>query len=140
MSTLTIGDMMVRDVKTLHEDDSLTLASWDMAVSEFRHLPVVDYARRVVGIISDRDVLRAVALRPGESLSVKQVMTRNVRLIAATATAMEAAGHMLESKRSAMPVVDASGVLVGIVTTTDFVELARRALAGLDVNMPHVRA
>ena len=140
MSNLTIRDMMVPNVKTLHEDDSIALAGWDMAVSEFRHMPVVDHARRVVGIVSDRDVLRAAAMHPGESLSVTQVMSRDVRLISVNSHAMEAAAHMLESKHSALPVVDADGILVGIVTTTDFVELARRALAGIDVNLPHARA
>lgn len=139
MPKLTIRDMMVANVKTLHEDDPVTLASWDMAASEFRHIPVVDYARRVVGIVSDRDVLRAMAQHPGMTMVVKQVMSRDVRVISAGAAAMEAAVHMLQSKHSAMPVVDGD-VLVGIVTTTDFVELARRALAGLDVNAPHARA
>lgn len=140
MSKLAIRDMMVSNVRTLREDDSLTLADWNMTILQFRHLPVVDHARRVVGIVSDRDLLRALADHPGEALSVRQVMTRDVRLIAANSPAIEAAAYMLESKHSALPVVDADGLLVGIVTTTDFVELARRALAGLEVNEPHARA
>jgi len=140
MAPLTIRDMMVPNVKVLHEDESLTVADWDMVVSEIRHLPVIDRDRRVVGIVSDRDVLHASAEHPGESLPIEQVMTRNVRVIPATMPAIEAATHLLESKHSALPVVDADGALIGIVTTTDFVELARRALAGHDVHAPHARA
>lgn len=141
MAQLTVRDMMVPNVKTLHEDDSISLASWEMVVLEIRHIPVVDRARRVVGIMSDRDVLLAAAKHPGEmTLSVEQAMTRDVRVISATTPAMDAAAYLLESKHGALPVVDAEGVLVGIVTTTDFVELARRALAGLDVSAPHARA
>jgi CBS-domain-containing membrane protein len=43
------------------------------------------------------------------------------------------------AKQNALPVVDDSRRLIGIVTTTDFLELARRALVGLDVQKPHVR-
>jgi CBS domain-containing membrane protein len=140
MGQLTIGHMMKTDVKALHEDDSLAAADWDLLVSEVRHLPVVDHARRVVGIVSDRDVLRAAAKRPGERLSVASVMTRDVQTCAPSLPAVEAVVQLLQAKRGALPVVDDQGVLVGIVTTTDFVELAHRALAGLDIQRPSAHA
>ena len=46
---------------------------------------------------------------------------------------------MLLSKHNALPVVDDDRRLLGIVTSTDFLELARRALSGLDIQQPHVR-
>jgi CBS domain-containing protein len=140
MPNLTIRDMMVPNVKALREDDSITLADWEMTIAELRHLPVVDAKRRVVGIVSDRDVLRTAAEHPGELIPVGEIMTREVFVIRETAPAIEAAQRMIASKRSSLPVVDTDGILIGIVTTTDFVELARRALSGLDVNVPHVRA
>jgi CBS domain-containing membrane protein len=140
MRTLTLGDMMTTNVKTMREDDSLSLADWGMVVSEVRHLPVVDGAGRLIGLVSDRDVLRASARQPTEPISVASVMTRDVQTCLPTMPAVEAAVQLLRSKHSALPIVDADGVLLGIVTTTDFVELARRALAGLDIQQPHARA
>jgi CBS domain-containing protein len=107
-----------------------------MVIGELRHLPVIDRERRVVGLVSDRDLLRSTA----QPASVASVMTRDVRAIGPDTLAIDAVEHLLRSKHGALPVVDAQGVLVGIVTSTDFLELARRALSGLDINQPHVRA
>ena len=137
MRPLTLGDMMTTNVKTLREDDSLTSADWEMVVGEIRHLPVVDGDGRVVGMVSDRDVLRSAGLH---RVSIGRIMSRDLRTGTPTTPALDAAVQLLASKRGALPVVDATGRLLGIVTTTDFVELARRALAGLDINEPHARA
>ncbi len=53
---------------------------------------------------------------------------------------VDAAGRVVGIQHSALPVVDDAGMLLGIVTTTDFVELAHRALAGLDIHQPHAGA
>lgn len=140
MRTLTLGDMMTTNVKTMREDDALSSADWDMVVSEIRHLPVVDGGGRLIGLVSDRDVTRASLRQPGEQISVASVMTRDVHTCLPTMPAVEAVVHLLRSKHSALPITDPQGVLLGIVTTTDFVELARRALAGLDIHQPHARA
>jgi len=137
MRPLTLGDMMTTNVKTLREDDSLTSADWEMVVGEIRHLPVVDGDGRVVGMVSDRDVLRSAGLH---RVSIGRIMSRDLRTGTPTTPALDAAVQLLASKRGALPVIDATGRLLGIVTTTDFVELARRALAGLDINEPHARA
>jgi CBS domain-containing protein len=140
MRMLVLGDMMTTNVKTMREDDSLSSADWDMVVSEVRHLPVVDAAGRLIGLVSDRDVLRASARAEVEQISVASVMTRDVRAYPPSMPAVEAAVDLLRTKHSALLITDDAGALLGIVTTTDFVELARRALAGLDVNQPHARA
>lgn len=127
---------MTTHVKTIYEDESISAADWDMVIGELRHLPVIDREHRVVGLVSDRDILRS-AVQPA---SIASVMTRDVRTIGPDAPAVEAVEYLLRYKHSALPVVDARGTLVGIVTSTDFLELARRALSGLDIHQPHVRA
>lgn len=136
MRPLTVAEMMTTSVKTIREDESISSADWDMVVGDMRHLPVVDRDRRVVGLVSDRDLMRAAA----QPSAVSAVMTRSVRTIGPEAPAIEALELLLHYKYSALPVVDGNQRLVGIVTSTDFLELARRALSGLDINQPHVRA
>jgi CBS-domain-containing membrane protein len=136
MRSLTVADMMTTSLKTIYEDESISAADWDMVVGELRHLPVIDRERRLVGLVSDRDLLRATV----QPASVASVMTREVRTIGPDAPAIVAVEHLLQYKHSALPVVDAHRVLLGIVTSTDFLELARRALSGLDIHQPHVRA
>ena len=136
MRTLTVADMMTTKLKTLHQDESINDADWDMVIGGFRHIPVVDEENRLVGMISDRDVLR----RPERGSMVTSIMTREVQTVSPSMPAREAVEQLLLSKHSALPVTDAKGTLVGIVTATDFLELARRALTGDDINQPHVRA
>jgi CBS domain-containing protein len=101
----------------------------DMAVGAFRHLPVLDDRGRLVGILSDRDILRALA-RP-KSTIVAEIMTRSPVTVKADAAAHTAATIMLDRKIGSLPVVNDDGQLVGLVTETDFLEVARRALLAL---------
>lgn len=136
MRPLTVADMMTTSVKTIYEDESIGAADWDMVVGELRHLPVIDRERRLVGLVSDRDLMRAT----DQPTPVASVMTREVRTIGPDTPAITAVEHLLQYKHSALPVIDQHRVLLGIVTSTDFLELARRALSGLDIHQPHVRA
>ena len=53
-------------------------------------------------------------------MRVRDVMTANVISVSAQATILEAARTMLRNRVSGLPVVDAQGRLVGIVTEGDF--------------------
>ena len=135
MHPLTVGDMMTTQVRTLREDESINEADWDMVIGGFRHIPVVDGEHRVIGLVSDVDVRHRI----NTGQSVTTTMSRDVHTVLATTPAIEAIEYLLMAKQNALPVVDERRTLIGIVTTTDFLELARRALVGLDVHKPHVR-
>ena len=100
-----------------------------MQVGVIRHLPVVDERGRLVGMLSDRDVLRALAGK--KTLRVADIMSRDLVTVQPDAPAHLAAGLMLEYNISSVLVVDEGETLVGVVTMTDYVELARRSLLGL---------
>jgi CBS-domain-containing membrane protein len=140
MRTLTARDVMTLHVKTVFADETITSADWDMAVNEIRHLPVLDRERRVVGMISDRDVLRAMIEHRGHAATVGDMMARVVKTVTPMTSAAEAVELMLRGRCHALPVVDEQRRLLGIVTATDFLELAHRALQGMAIDAPHVRA
>lgn len=126
---LRVSDLMSTAMITADASETVKEAHADMQVGVVRHLPVLDDRRRLVGMLSDRDVLRVVgAKRNGR---VADIMTRNVTTIRPDAPAHEAARMMLDLKIGSLPVVDDDGTLVGLVTQTDYLELARRALLGL---------
>lgn len=140
MHTLLVSEVMTTNLRTVYEDEAMNSADWDMAVNEIRHLPVVDAERKLVGLLSDRDVMRSMIEHRGRSVRVAEVMSRSVKTVPPDMSAVDAVELMLRAKCHALPVVDAQHQVVGILTSTDFLELAHRALSGIDVNRPHVRA
>lgn len=126
---LKVGDLMSTAVISVRTSDPVTEARVQMELGVFHHLPVVDDRGRLVGILSDRDLLRAARLHQPQK--VADVMTRDVVTVRPQEPAHRAAAAMLDHKISSLLVVDNAGTLVGVVTLTDYVELARRALLGL---------
>ena len=64
--SMQVADLMKQRVVTVEMDDSLSMAKSLMEKASIHHLPVVDSHQRVVGIVSDRDLLRAIlAQKPG---------------------------------------------------------------------------
>ena len=129
-----VGDIMTRDVISVDENDDLAHLLESMRVLRFRHLPVTNDAR-LVGMLTERDVLSlsASSLLPNRSDSdeflqkryrVRDVMTENVISVNPNTSLREAGRLMLERRIGCLPVVDESNTLVGILTSTDFVELA----------------
>jgi CBS domain-containing protein len=133
----TVREVMTRGPITIAPDAPLAAAAAVLHEREIRHLPVVDEAGRVVGILSDRDV-RGVLLAPvlGQYLSargqrslrsvsaslqgmrVRDAMTWDAVVIEPTAPLVQAAAIMFEGRFGCLPVVE-RGVLVGIVTERD---------------------
>ena len=125
---LKVADLMSTALLTIKASDTVTEAHMEMELGLVRHLPVLDDRGKLVGVVSDRD-LSAVAA--SKRRKIADLMTRNVLTIRPDAPAYEAAVIMLDHKIGSVPVVDEHGGLVGVVTATDFLDLARRCLLGL---------
>jgi CBS domain-containing protein len=135
----TVGAIMLREVPTVHRDTPLAETLDRLLETEKRRVVVVDDAGRVVGIITDGDVLQRAAkrARPGglkslvdwigggtrpEGLEVvargrtaADVMTSPVTNVTAETPITEAIRLMMTHKIKRLPVIDASGRLIGLV-------------------------
>lgn len=129
---LKVRDLMSADVETLAPTDDIDLASMLMRLDRLRHLPVVEDGQ-LLGIISDRDVLKAqrsvfadedkdARRRFDMGIKAKDVMTKQVDTIGPEASALEAAEILRERGYGCLPVIE-DGQLIGIVTPTDFLGL-----------------
>lgn len=100
---------------------------------EIHHLPVVDAEGVLVGILSEKDLLRA----PIDN-QVEEVMTRDVITITEYTPLEEGARIMADHKVSSLPVMR-NGKLVGIITETNlfklFLELLGARERGLRLTM-----
>ncbi|MER2560622.1 MAG: CBS domain-containing protein [Myxococcaceae bacterium] len=126
---MVVSELMSVDVLTITAQAPLQQAANEMRLAHINHLPVVDGVGGVVGVLSSFDVMRALA-QGNVASSVSDVMTPQVVTARDDEPASDAAKRLKHHKISCLPVVDAGGKLVGLVTETDFVELAVQALAG----------
>ena len=136
---MKIKDIMRNSVVTLHATDSLGVADDIMSMGRIRHLPVVDSHRRVVGLVTQRDLYKAaISSVLGFSkakahewlgkINVRDVMTVGVTTIDMEAGVVEAVDKMLSEKFGCLPVIDKDGCLVGLVTESDCLRCFRDLL------------
>lgn len=129
-----VASVMTREPFTAFPGDKLSDAIGKMLENGIRHLPVVDEDSRVVGIISDRDVRAAVG-HPRFHLAdpcltertVEQIMTAAPLTLRPHEPILRAVGRFVDERIGALPVVDPTGKLVGIVSYLDVLRFVRGA-------------
>lgn len=135
---MQVSDIMTREPVWVTPDCSLDDALRVLDEQGFRHLPVQE-GGRLVGMISDRDLLAATGglpsrvhacrgpgMREQVPARVAEIMSRDVATIGPSAP-LRAAGAELQGRRiGCLPVVE-DGRLVGIVTEGDLLRLFVRA-------------
>ncbi len=124
-----IGRIMATRVVTIEMDDSLEVVRDIFKKVRFHHLLVVDN-QQLVGIISDRDMLKAVSpfvgtmsetTRDRATLNKRahQIMSHHPVTVCSSCSLQEAAQLMLGRGVSCLPVTTKNGEVLGIVTWKD---------------------
>ena len=125
-----VRNWMTADPITVKLETSLPEVHQIMVSEEIRRLPVVDEKGRLIGIVTLGDV-RGAQPSPATSLSiwemnyllsnlnVEKIMTPDPITVNPDQTIGEAARIMLENRISGLPVTEADGRLVGIITESD---------------------
>ena len=119
----TVAEVMKQDVLTVAPEDSLGDAAEKMTSSDVGAVVVSDFGR-LIGILTERDVMRAVAHRMHSSIaSVREWMTSDPVTAPPDMDAQEAARTMLDQGFRHLPVVD-GGRPIGIVSLRDIARWA----------------
>jgi acetoin utilization protein AcuB len=127
-----ITDLIQSRVVTVEMDDSLSLAQSLMENASIHHLPVIDSHRCVVGMLSDRDLLRAIspfmntAAEASRDITimrrpVHQIMSHHPITVNADSLLETTAQSMLDNNISAFPVTKDDDRLIGIITWKDLI-------------------
>jgi CBS domain-containing protein len=130
--TITVGDFMTRELMTVSESDDLAFAEGVLRVGGIRHLPVLREGR-LVGLVTHRDLLRTAGSHERRASAVSEIMVRELETAHPWTSLVVAARTMLARKFGCLPVVEADGRLVGIVTEADFVRFAADVVDDLDL-------
>jgi CBS domain-containing protein len=120
-----VAHLMTPQPATIRATATAAEATREMQRLGLRHLPVVDETGRLVGILSDRD-LRGPMVgsehpveAPTPSTAIATLMTADVVTAMPDDDLGVVARHIVERRISAVPIVDASGVPLGIISYID---------------------
>lgn len=152
MADITASDIMETDVITIREDASVQQLAEMLAERKISGVPVIDDDRRIVGVVSEGDLVALDAdihfphyiqfldsviflesmkkfeerLRKTAATRVDQIMTTDVVTVQKDAPLHEVATLMTERQVNRLPVVDGD-VLVGIITRANVVKAMSRS-------------
>jgi len=120
-----------RDVVTIEQSRSLSEAARVLSERRIGALPVIDGKQPVSGIISERDIVRAVALHGPSALDepVSRFMTSKVLTCTGQTPINDVMEMMTEQKIRHIPIVEEEK-LVGIVSIGDVVKLRLEEVEG----------
>src|SRR5580693_8400292 len=130
---MTLDKIMTAKVVTVEMDDRLEVVKEIFDTMHFHHLLVTDELGKLSGIVSDRDLLRALSPYVGSAAEtardlatlnkrVHQVMSRHPITLHPQSTAAEAVSLLLAHRISCIPIVDDEFKPVGIVSWRDLLK------------------
>jgi acetoin utilization protein AcuB len=139
---MRVRDVMSVPAAAVAPDDSLHVADGTMSLGGVRHLVVLS-GGELVGVVSERDILRAPGLlAPVDGLAVDaraalrvlrvgDVMSAPAITVRGDTPVAEAASLLVDNRVGCLPVLE-DGTPVGIVTTSDLLRAVARDLAVAD--------
>jgi len=127
---MLLGDIMTARLVTVELDDKLTVVKGIFEAVHFHHLLVIGEDKTLRGVISDRDLLRAVSPHVGTvaethrdaatlNKRVHQIMSRKPLTLKARDSLAEAVALLLDHRVSCIPIVDEGFRPIGIVSWRD---------------------
>jgi len=116
-----ISEHMSKELLHAAPDESIAEAAQHMVARDVGAVLIMD-GDRLDGILTERDILKAVAVGLSESVRVRDWMTRNPETIEASDSTGHAAALMIHGGFRHLPVMD-GGVVVGIVSIRDLMRV-----------------
>jgi Zn-dependent protease len=119
---IRVADMMMTQFRTIPLHARLEQAAQMLLEGDQREFPAVDNNGRIEGILSRDNLIKGLSER-GPQSTVEEAMTSNVPLLDPGQGFDQALAQLKQSGTSALPVVDRSGGLVGLLSLDNISEL-----------------
>ncbi|MBK6265452.1 IMP dehydrogenase [Marivirga sp. S37H4] len=120
---------MILDPITLHVDSTVGDAMKIMRENKIGGIPVIDSSKKLIGIVTNRDL----RFQKNHSVPVEQVMTKHNLITAEEGIKLEGAEDVLqEHKIEKLPIVNKSGILMGLITYKDILKKKDKPFACKD--------
>lgn len=130
---MNVKDVMNKEPRAVSMVDRLDGVARILWEQDCGFVPVVDGANMLVGVVTDRDLCMA-SYTQGKTLSevpVLAVMARELTTCSETDSIKDAMQSMVSAQVHRLPVVDARGVLLGVLAANDLVQVAMARPAAL---------
>jgi len=119
-----VSELMTSPVFTTTKDISVEEVWQQFVEKNVHHMPVVSDDGAIIGILSDRDILKKLIISDGRIGSAKDkrvedIMSTDVITASPTTDIRRIAKGMLDYHIGAMPIVDEKGSIIGIITRSD---------------------
>ena len=144
---MNVQDVMTEDVISILKYESIMHVAKILSEKNISGLPVVDKKNKVIGIITQADILSILGIKKGHTLKdllkhmlgeplperrmgdiVGDIMTSPAATIKTNANIAEAAQLMDEKKIRRLPVVDEKNMLVGLISRADILKAVLKKL------------
>lgn len=128
---MQVKELMTRDVEACRAEETLHRAAQIMWDRDCGIVPVVDGERRVVGVLTDRDICMATYTKDARpsAIRVGDVMSRDVQSCGPDDSLADAEAAMKLRHVRRVPVIDGQAKLVGLLSLNDLAREAARAPA-----------
>ena len=118
--SIMVKDLKIKPIITARAEDKISSVARKMVDNNINHLPVVDYAGRLMGIVTSWDIAHAVAK---DSSKLTEVMTRKV-IVAMEEDPVEIIARRIDKHEiSGVPIVDRENRVKGMITAEDISRL-----------------
>jgi CBS domain-containing protein len=113
---MLIRDIMIKDVITAEKSTSVKQCSDILFKRHIGAIIVVDTEKRVIGIVTESDIIRVIAQDIPLNNPIEAVMTTNIKTIKEDSTFGEAKELMRLYRIRRIPVINSEDKLVGLVS------------------------
>ena len=139
---IPVGEVMTRSVKSARRDTTIDEVVAVFSDHDISGLPVVDNENRVVGLVSEADILAMTGMKSGHTFkdvvrhilgeplperragdTVEDIMTSPAITVTSDVSVQTASKILDERKIKRLPVIDGEGRLEGIISRGDIVRL-----------------
>ena len=124
---MKVKDVMEIDASFLYEEDTILHASKFMKEERVRNLPVVDQNKKLVGLITLREIIETMFHNP-DQISVRSAMLKqeHVTCVQSDTDLTQAIKIMTENKFGCLPVIDTHRNLIGIISEATLLKVLQK--------------
>jgi len=113
---MLVQDLMIKDVVTAKKDISVKQCIDILFKMHIASIVIIDEDRKIIGVFTERDIIRVIAQDIALNTLLEDVMTTNVVTVSIDSTFAEAKELMRTYRIRRIPVVDSEGKLTGLIS------------------------